>query len=98
VSETANGDRATPELLERLLAAPSPSGYEGPAAALWREAASFARLRTDGIGSSIAEIGEEGTEPLLAVVGHIDEIGLLVTHIDEKGSVLRSDRGLGPAT
>jgi putative aminopeptidase FrvX len=85
VSETANGDRATPELLERLLSAPSPSGFEGPAAALWREAASFARLRTDGIGSSIAEIGEEGAEPLLAVVGHIDEIGLLVTHIDEKG-------------
>ena len=49
------------------------------------EAASFARLRTDGIGSSIAEIGEEGAEPLLAVVGHIDEIGLLVTHVDEKG-------------
>ncbi|MGH2986607.1 MAG: M42 family peptidase, partial [Solirubrobacterales bacterium] len=75
----------TPQLLERLLSTPSPSGYEGPAAEVWREAASFARLRTDGIGSSIAEIGEEGAGPLLAVVGHIDEIGLVVTHVDEKG-------------
>jgi putative aminopeptidase FrvX len=75
----------TPELLERLLSTPAPSGYEGPAASIWREAASFARPRTDGIGSSIAEIGAEGAEPLLAIVGHIDEIGLVVTHIDEKG-------------
>jgi endoglucanase len=87
VSETANTARETPELLERLLSAPSPSGYEGPAAAVWREAASFARLSSDGIGSSIAEIGAEGAEPLLAVVGHIDEIGLVVTHVDEKGFV-----------
>ena len=75
----------TPELLERLLSAPAPSGYEGPAAGVWREAASFARLRTDGIGSSIAEIGDEDAKPLFAVVGHIDEIGLVVTHVDEKG-------------
>ena len=77
----------TPELLQRLLSAPAPSGYEGPAAAVWREGASFARLSTDGIGSSIAEIGDEGAKPLLAVVGHIDEIGLVVTHVDEKGFI-----------
>jgi putative aminopeptidase FrvX len=73
----------TPGLLDRLLRCAAPSGYEGPAAAIWREAASFADLSTDGLGSSIARIGEG--LPLLAVVGHIDEIGLVVTHIDEKG-------------
>jgi endoglucanase len=52
-------------------------------AEIWRDAASFATLSSDGLGSSIARIGEEA--PLLAVVGHIDEIGLVVTHIDEKG-------------
>jgi putative aminopeptidase FrvX len=72
-----------PALLEKLLRAAAPSGHEGPAAAVWREEAAFASLSTDGIGSSIARIGEG--EPLLAVVGHIDEIGLVVTHIDEKG-------------
>jgi endoglucanase len=74
---------STPPLLDQLLRAGAPSGYEGPAAAVWREAAAFAELATDGIGSSIARVGDAA--PLLAVVGHIDEIGLIVTHVDEKG-------------
>jgi endoglucanase len=77
--------RETPELLDDLLRAPAPSGYEGPASEVWRRAASFASLSTDTMGSSIARIGAEGAAPLLAVVGHIDEIGLVITHIDEKG-------------
>jgi putative aminopeptidase FrvX len=73
----------TPDLLDKLLRAGAPSGYEGPAAEVWREAASFAEVSVDGIGSTIARIGE--ASPLLAVVGHIDEIGLIITHVDEKG-------------
>lgn len=73
----------TPALLDKLLRAGAPSGYEGPAAEIWRDAASFAELSSDGLGSSIARVGD--ASPLLAVVGHIDEIGLIVTHIDEKG-------------
>jgi len=73
----------TPGLLDRLLRTAGPSGYEAPAAAIWREEASFAALSADGIGSSVARIGEG--KPLLAIVGHIDEIGLVVRHIDEKG-------------
>ncbi len=75
----------TPPLLDALLRAPGPSGYEGPAAKVWREAASFAELHSDVLGSSFARIGGEDATPLLAVVGHIDEIGLVITHIDEKG-------------
>ena len=73
----------TPALLDKLLRAAAPSGHEGPAATVWREEASFADLSADGLGSSIARVGDAA--PLLAVVGHIDEIGLVVTHIDEKG-------------
>jgi putative aminopeptidase FrvX len=72
-----------PSLLDRLLRPIAPSGHEEPAASVWREGASFASLSADGLGSSIARIGDDA--PLLAVVGHIDEIGLVVTHIDEKG-------------
>jgi putative aminopeptidase FrvX len=72
-----------PTLLDKLLRVSAPSGHESPAAAVWREEASFAELSTDGLGSSIARVGDAA--PLLAVVGHIDEIGLIVTHIDEKG-------------
>jgi endoglucanase len=81
----------TPPLLDELLRAGAPSGYEGPAAEIWREAASFATQSTDGLGSSVARIGEGG--PLLAVVGHIDEIGLVITHIDEKGFLYFSPIG-----
>jgi endoglucanase len=73
----------TPPLLDELLRTGAPSGYEGPAAEIWRKAASFAELSSDGLGSSIARVGDAA--PLLAVVGHIDEIGLIVTHVDEKG-------------
>ncbi len=78
----------TPELLDVLVRTPAPSGYETPAAEVWREAARAidgAELRTDTLGSSVVEVaGEEGA-PRLAVVGHIDEIGLHVTYIDDDG-------------
>jgi putative aminopeptidase FrvX len=74
-----------PELLTSLLTAAGPSGYEEPAVAVWREAAAFAQLEVDGIGSSIATIGDAEARPLLAVVGHIDEIGLTITHADDNG-------------
>jgi endoglucanase len=75
-----------PELLQRLLTAPGPSGYESAPAAAWREsAAAFAEVSGDVLGSSIARVAGTGDGPLLAVVGHIDEIGLMVTHIDDSG-------------
>jgi putative aminopeptidase FrvX len=76
-----------PDLLASLLDAPAPSGYEGPASGVWRDAASFAELTTDALGSSVARIGDPEARPLLAVVGHIDEIGLVVTHVDSSGFV-----------
>jgi putative aminopeptidase FrvX len=74
---------AIPELLDKLLHCAAPSGHEAPAAEVWREEASFASISSDGLGSSIARVGEAA--PLLSAVGHIDEIGLTITHIDEKG-------------
>jgi len=75
-----------PELLRRLLAAPGPSGYETAAAAIWREAASpFAEVAGDTLGSSTARVGGTADGPTLAILGHIDEIGLMITHADENG-------------
>jgi putative aminopeptidase FrvX len=79
---------AIPELLRRLLTAPGPSGYETAAAVVWREAASeFAEVSSDALGSSVARVRGTGGGPLLALLGHIDEIGLLVTHVDEHGFI-----------
>lgn len=75
-----------PELLRRLLSAPGPSGYEAAASAVWREAASaFAEVTSDALGSSVARVPGARGGPLLVVLGHIDEIGVIVTHVDEHG-------------
>jgi endoglucanase len=78
---------AAPELLERLVTASGPSGYETDPARLWREAcATFAQeVGSDQVGSSFARVEGTHRSPTLAVVGHIDEIGLHVTHIDDEG-------------
>ena len=52
----------TPKLLQKLLTVPAPSGYEAPAAAVWREAASFAELEVDRLGSSIARVDRRARE------------------------------------
>ncbi|HEY5318307.1 MAG TPA: M20/M25/M40 family metallo-hydrolase [Solirubrobacteraceae bacterium] len=77
-----------PKLLHRLLTAPAPSGHETGAAQVWREACSeFAEVKGDKVGSSSARVAASspGGGPTLAIVGHIDEIGLHVTHIDDDG-------------
>lgn len=79
-------DPQPPPLLDALLRTPGPSGYEAPAAEVWRDAAAFAEVRTDALGSSVVTVtGSLEDGPTFAVVGHIDEIGLVVTHIDSDG-------------
>jgi putative aminopeptidase FrvX len=79
---------AAPELLRKLLTAAGPSGYEAPAAGVWREAAAaFADVTNDVMGSSVARVRGAGDGPLAVCVGHIDEIGLMVTHVTDAGYV-----------
>ncbi len=79
-----------PQVLLDLLAARGPSGYETAPAAVWRDAASaFAEVSIDVVGTPLARVapkdGSGHAAPRLLVVGHIDEIGLIVTHIDDEG-------------
>jgi len=77
-----------PDVLAKLLTAAGPSGYESAPAAVFVDAA---RAFTDDVsvdvmGSVVARVaGTAPGAPFLAVVGHIDEIGLIVTHIDDNG-------------
>lgn len=67
---------------------PSPSGYEQPVQRLVREyIAPYAdAVRTDVHGNVIASVGDP-TGPRLLLAGHCDQIGMLVTNIDEDGYV-----------
>jgi putative aminopeptidase FrvX len=75
-----------PPVLRALLTAHGPSGYEAAPAAVFRDAASaFADVTTDVMGSVWARVPGTAGGRMLAVVGHVDEIGLIVTHIDDDG-------------
>jgi putative aminopeptidase FrvX len=75
-----------PPLLQDLLTAHGPSGYEAVPAAAWRRHAdAFAEVDADVMGSSTARVAGTGQGLRVAVMGHIDEIGLIVKHIDDKG-------------
>ena len=55
-------------------------------AAAFREACSgFAEVTGDTVGSTVARVAGRGEGPSVAIIGHIDEIGLIVTHIDDAG-------------
>ena len=80
-----------PDDLRKLLTAAGPSGYETEPAAVFAEAgrAFTDDVEVDVMGSVVARVkglsDPAHPAPFLAVVGHIDEIGLIVTHIDDKG-------------
>jgi endoglucanase len=76
-----------PDLLQELLSATGPSGHETAPAKVWREGcqAFAAEVGADRVGSSYARVPGTAGGPRLVVVGHIDEIGLHVSHIDDEG-------------
>ncbi len=73
---------------------PSPSGYEEPIQALVRQYITphASEVRTDLHGNLIASVGDtEG--PRLLYAGHCDQIGMLVSYIDESGFVFAQTIG-----
>ena len=79
-----------PPLLRELLAARGPSGYERAPVHAWLAAAGeFAQASVDVVGTPLALVAarRRGAAPArrLLVMGHIDEIGLIVTHVDDDG-------------
>jgi putative aminopeptidase FrvX len=74
--------------LKTLLDTPGPSAFEAAPARLWRtEAAGFAvEVQADVSGNSLATVNPAG-RPRVMLAGHIDEIGVMVTHIDDDGFV-----------
>ncbi len=74
------------ELLLELLTTGAPSGFESAASEVWRAAAEAkgAHVRVDAIGNTFATVNP-GAARRVAIIGHLDEIGLIVTRIDDKG-------------
>jgi putative aminopeptidase FrvX len=76
------------EFLKRLLDAPGPSAFEREPARRWRaEAESItggSGVGVDVSGSSWATLPGAGKHRLV-LAGHMDEIGVMVSHVDDEG-------------
>jgi len=75
-------------LIQKLVETTGPSGFEYEIRDVIREAIgdSADEIRVDALGSLIAKKGTQKEDGMRVMISaHIDEIGLMVTHIDEKG-------------
>ncbi len=76
------------EFLKQLLTTPSPSGFESAIQKIWCDyARQFADdVVTDSYGNAVAVLNGDG-DPKIMLDGHVDELGLMIKHIDDKGFI-----------
>jgi putative aminopeptidase FrvX len=76
------------EFLKALVNAPSPSGYEQPAARIYRDYTQNAadRVTTDVSGNVLAILNPDAPVRIM-LAAHMDEIGFLVHYIGEDGLI-----------
>lgn len=75
------------QFFEQLCRSPGPTGHEGPVRRTLRDRiASLAHAQSDPIGNLWAEIGP-ADGPHMMVAAHVDQIGFVVTYVDEHGFV-----------
>lgn len=74
------------EFLQSLIATPSPSGHEAAGQRLW---SNFIRPFVDDLSidaySNVVAKRNIGGKPHIMIAAHMDEIGLIVNHIDDRG-------------
>lgn len=84
------------ELIQKLVAAGSPSGYEGRVRDLVKAEIGSAAdsMSIDPLGSLIVRKGKKTAGGMrIMLSAHLDEIGLIATHIDKHGFVRFSNLG-----
>ena len=77
-------------LIRKLVEAPGPSGYETQIRNAVREEVEplADEITVDNLGNLIARLGKKGDGGLkIMLAAHMDEIGVIATHIDERGFV-----------
>jgi endoglucanase len=79
-------EAAALQFLRELCATPGPTGHEAPVVAAWLD---YLRpvadeVFTDAYGNGFAVLNPDG-DPCIMLDGHADELGLMVTYIDDGG-------------
>jgi putative aminopeptidase FrvX len=82
------------EFFKAIVNAPSPSGYEEPAARVYRDyTASFADRVTTDVHGNVAAILNPDAGMKIMLAGHMDEIGFIVHYISDDGLLYFSPIG-----
>ena len=89
-------------LIQKLVETPGPSGFEYKIRDVIREVIGDAAddIRVDALGSLIVRKGTKSEDGMRVMISaHMDEIGLMVTHVDSNGFVrFTSVGGINPLT
>ncbi|MEN8241691.1 MAG: M42 family metallopeptidase [Chloroflexota bacterium] len=75
-------------LIEKLVSVPSPSGYESGIRDVIKETIKpfVDQVEVDALGNLIARKGKQAANgKRIMLAAHMDEIGVMVTHVDEQG-------------
>jgi putative aminopeptidase FrvX len=76
------------DLLRSLCLAPGPTGFEAPVQeVLRRRLEPLTSVTGDPLGNVWAIVGPAQEGPLVAMAAHADQIGLIVTHVDDDGYI-----------
>ncbi len=79
-------DSTSRNFLEKLLQTPGVSGYEQPVQKVVREyVESFSDEVSTDVHGNVLAVVNAGAEPRLMLDGHCDQLGMLVSHIDDAG-------------
>lgn len=75
------------EFLKHLVETPSPTGAEAAAADILRKRLDGVadHIETNVLGSVHATLSGKGSGPSIMLAGHIDEVGMMVNYITDKG-------------
>ncbi len=76
------------QFLVKLLNEPSPSGYEEPVQKIWNaEVSKFCKDITKDPHGNLTAALNPGNDKSILIVGHSDEIGLIVNYINDEGFI-----------
>lgn len=82
--------------LKTLTQTPGPSGYENPIReVILKEISSLSKnIRVDNLGSLVVTLGEKSTKGMKVMIAvHMDEIGVMVSHVEKTGLVRFTNLG-----
>ncbi len=86
------------QFLVNLVNTPAPSGFEEPVQKIWKEEVEkFCPDITKDVHGSLTAVMNPGKEKSIMIVGHSDEVGLIINYINDDGFIfVRPIGGIDP--